>query len=86
VKNSVKLLSSDAAVAVLTILGACTEETVATGTDERASAYFDDGCAAGRSDRLAGLSMAYERNAGAFDSESAGSFQAGYEKCWMQAM
>ena len=84
-KNSVKLLSSVAAVAVLTILGACTEETVATGTDERASEYFDLGCAAGRSDRLAGLSMAYERNV-LYDSESEGSFQAGYEKCWMQAM
>jgi hypothetical protein len=86
VKNSVKLLTSVAAVSVLTILGACTEETVAAGTDERASAYFDDGCAAGRNDRLAGLSMAYERNAGSYDSESEGSFQAGYEKCWMQAM
>ncbi len=85
-KNSVKLLASVAAVSVLTILGACTEDSVAPGTDERASAYFDAGCEAGRSDRLAGLSMAYERNVGAFDSESEGSFQAGYEKCWMQAM
>ena len=84
-KNSVKLLASVAAVSVMTLLGACTEEVVATGTDENASAYFDDGCVAGRNDRLAGLSMAYERHAGAYDSEAEGSFQAGYEKCWMQA-
>ncbi len=83
-KNSVKLLTSFAAVSVMTLLGACAEEAVAPGTDQKASAYFDDGCVAGRNDKLAGLSMAYERNAGAYDTEAEGSFQAGYEKCWME--
>ena len=83
-KNSVKLLASVAAVSVMTLISACTEESVAPGTDERASEYFDLGCEAGRSDRLAGLTMDYQRNV-LYDSESEGSFQAGYEKCWMQA-
>lgn len=54
----------------------------ASGTDAKASAYYDDGCKAGKEDRKAGMSMAYERHDGMYDTENAGSFQAGYEKCW----
>ena len=39
----------------------------------------------GKKDKKAGLSMAYERHEGMYDTEVAGSFQAGYEKCWMKA-
>jgi hypothetical protein len=56
-----------------------------SGTDANASAYYDDGCKAGKKDKKAGLSMAYERHAGSYDSQNAGSYQAGYEKCWMKA-
>jgi len=52
------------------------------GTDPNASAYYDDGCRAGQKDRWAGLSMAYQRNAGAYDSRYESTYQAGYEKCW----
>ena len=55
------------------------------GTDAKASAYYDDGCKAGKADKKAGLSMAYERHAGEYDSEVEGTYQAGYEKCWMKA-
>lgn len=55
------------------------------GTDAKASAYYDDGCKMGKQDKKAGLSMAYERHEGMYDTEVAGSFQAGYEKCWMKA-
>jgi hypothetical protein len=56
-----------------------------SGTDANASAYYDDGCKAGAKDRKAGLSMAYERHAGAFDTANASTYQAGYEKCWAKA-
>jgi hypothetical protein len=55
------------------------------GTDAKASAYYDDGCKAGKADKKAGLSMAYERHAGEYDSEVESTYQAGYEKCWMKA-
>jgi len=44
--------------------------------------YYKDGYKAGRSDRKAGQSMAYERHAGAYDSRNASYFQAGYEEGW----
>jgi len=53
-----------------------------SGTDANASAYFDDGCRAGTADKQAGLSMAYQRKAGAYDSRYESTYQAGYEKCW----
>jgi hypothetical protein len=55
------------------------------GTDANASAYYDDGCKAGKKDKKAGLSMAYERHEGEYNTEYASTFQAGYEKCWMKA-
>ena len=55
------------------------------GTDAIASAYYDDGCKAGKADKKAGLSMAYERHDGAYDTANAGSYEAGYNKCWMKA-
>ena len=62
-----------------------TASAAAPGTDAKASAYYDDGCKAGTADKKAGLSMAYERKAGAYDTENAGSYEAGYNKCWMKA-
>ena len=44
--------------------------------------YYKDGYRAGRSDRKAGQSMAYERHAGAYDSRNASYYQAGYESGW----
>ncbi len=79
-----KLLASVAVLSVTTALSACAQDSGSEGTDERASAYYDDGCNAGREDRKAGLSMAYERHAGEYDTEAEGSFQAGYEKCWSE--
>lgn len=56
-----------------------------SGTDANASAYYDDGCKAGKKDKKAGLSMAYERHEGAYDSANAASYEAGYNKCWTKA-
>ncbi len=44
--------------------------------------YYQDGYKAGRTDRKAGLSMAYERHSGAYDSRNASYDQAGYEAGW----
>jgi len=44
--------------------------------------YYKDGHKAGRKDRKAGLSMAYERHDGAYDSANASYYQAGYEDGW----
>lgn len=44
--------------------------------------YYQDGYKAGRSDRKAGQSMAYERHSGAYDSRNASYYQAGYEEGW----
>lgn len=44
--------------------------------------YYQDGYKAGRQDRKAGLSMAYERHDGAYDSRNASYYQAGYEAGW----
>jgi hypothetical protein len=44
--------------------------------------YYQDGYKAGRTDRKAGLSMAYERHNGAYDSRNASYYQAGYEEGW----
>lgn len=72
--------------AVFKYKAAAAATTTATdGTDANASAYYDDGCAAGKTDKKAGLSMAYERHAGAYDTANASTYQAGYEKCWMKA-
>lgn len=44
--------------------------------------YYKDGFKAGKSDRKAGLSMAYERHDGAYDSRNASYYQEGYEAGW----
>jgi hypothetical protein len=44
--------------------------------------YYKDGLKAGRTDRKAGLSMAYERHSGAYDSRNSSYYQAGYEAGW----
>jgi hypothetical protein len=44
--------------------------------------YYKNGFKAGKSDRKAGLSMAYERHDGAYDSRNASYYQAGYEDGW----
>lgn len=44
--------------------------------------YYKDGYKAGRTDRNAGLSNAYERHSGMYDSRNASYFQAGYESGW----
>ena len=54
------------------------------GTDTMASAYYDNGCKAGASDKKSRLSMAYERHSGSYDTANAGSYEAGYNKCWMR--
>ena len=56
----------------------------AEGTDSNASAYYDDGCKAGKGDKKAGLSMAYQRHDGSYDTANASSYEAGYNKCWMK--
>lgn len=62
-----------------------TSTSTTDGTDVNASAYYDDGCKAGKKDAKARLSMAYERHSDAYDTQNAGTFQSGYEKCWMKA-
>ena len=44
--------------------------------------YYRDGYKAGRQDRKANMSMAYERHDGAYDSQNASYYQAGYEDGW----
>lgn len=44
--------------------------------------YYKDGYKAGRIDRKANLSNAYERHSGMYDSRNASYFQAGYEAGW----
>lgn len=44
--------------------------------------YYRDGYKAGVKDRKAGLSNAYERHEGAYDTANASYFQAGYETGW----
>ena len=44
--------------------------------------YYKDGYKAGRRDRSSGLSNAYERHEGKYDSRNASYFQAGYEEGW----
>lgn len=44
--------------------------------------YYKDGYKAGKGDRKAGLSMAYERHDGAYDTQNASYYQAGYEDGW----
>jgi hypothetical protein len=43
---------------------------------------YKDGYKAGRQDRKAGMSNAYERHAGAYDTANAPYYQAGYETGW----
>ena len=83
-KNGLTLLASITAVTFITAMSVTAQESGSDGTDENASAYYDDGCEAGKNDKAAGLSMAYERHAGEYDTEDEGSFQAGYEKCWSE--
>lgn len=45
-------------------------------------AYYKDGYKAGVKDRKAGLSNAYERHDGAYDTANASYYQAGYETGW----
>ena len=47
--------------------------------------YYKDGYKAGRTDRKSGLSNAYERHDGKYDSRNASYFQAGYEDGWGSA-
>lgn len=68
--------------AVFSYKAAAAAAPASDGTDANASAYFDDGCKAGTADKKAGLSMAYERHEGSYDSQYASTYQAGYEKCW----
>ena len=44
--------------------------------------YYKDGYKAGRTDRKANLSNAYERHNGKYDNRNASYFQAGYEAGW----
>lgn len=44
--------------------------------------YYRDGHKAGKDDRKAGMSMAYERHDGAYDTRNASYYQAGYEDGW----
>lgn len=44
--------------------------------------YYKDGYKAGRQDRKANMSMAYERHSGAYDSRFEANYQAGYEDGW----
>ncbi|MFM7087260.1 MAG: hypothetical protein ACKOXO_09775 [Cyanobium sp.] len=44
--------------------------------------YFRDGYKAGRSDRKANMSMAYERYRDAYDSRFEENYRAGYEAGW----
>ena len=44
--------------------------------------YYKDGYKAGKTDRKAGLSMPYERHAGAYYTQNASYYQAGYEESW----
>jgi hypothetical protein len=71
--------------AVFTYKAATAADSYSDGTDANASAYYDDGCKAGRKDAKAGLSMSYERHAGAYDTQYESTYQAGYDKCWMKA-
>ncbi len=44
--------------------------------------YYQDDYKASANDRKAGMSNAYERHAGAYDSRNASYYQAGYESGW----
>jgi len=54
-------------------------------TDSMDSVYYDNGCKAGKKDKKAHLSMAYDRHAGDYDLAHAPSYEAGYNKCWNKA-
>lgn len=44
--------------------------------------YYKDGYKAGRRDRKANMSMAYEQHNDAYDSRNESYYQAGYEDGW----
>lgn len=44
--------------------------------------YYKDGYKAGRKDRKANMSMAYERHNDSYDSRNESYYQAGYEDGW----
>ncbi|MEB3361782.1 MAG: hypothetical protein VKI42_06615 [Synechococcaceae cyanobacterium] len=44
--------------------------------------YYKDGYKAGRRDRKANMSMAYERHNDSYDSRNESYYQAGYEDGW----
>ncbi|MFM9047017.1 MAG: hypothetical protein ACKOOH_05085 [Cyanobium sp.] len=44
--------------------------------------YFKDGYKAGRQDRKANMSMAYERHSGDYDSRFEENYKQGYEAGW----
>lgn len=50
--------------------------------DAATCGHYKDGYLAGKSDRRANVSMAYERHAGAYDSRFEQAFRAGYEAGW----
>ena len=51
-----------------------------TGTNERA--YYDDGCDAGTRDGQDGMSRAYMRHEGDYDTRFEPYFRHGYNTCW----
>jgi opacity protein-like surface antigen len=52
------------------------------GIDSNGCEYYKDGMKAGRGDRAAHQSAAYERHSDHYDSQNEAAFKAGYEKGW----
>ena len=50
--------------------------------DSNKCAYFGDGYKAGKTDRQANMSMAYERHGDQYDSRIEEAFRVGYEDGW----
>lgn len=50
--------------------------------DSNGCEYYKDGIKAGRTDRAAHQSAAYERHSDHYDSQNEAAFKAGYEKGW----
>ena len=84
-----------AATALALALAACATDT-STGNKAQASnacpsdikgnecEYYQDGYTAGAEDGRMGMSMAYERHAGAYDSRFESPYRQGYETGWRQ--
>ncbi|MGY3854376.1 DUF3011 domain-containing protein [Aeromonas aquatilis] len=58
------------------------ESLCPSGMDGNNCEYFKDGLKAGKEDRAAGLSNAYQRHSDSFDSRFESSFSKGYEHGW----